>query len=273
MNTTTTQEGWGRGRLLVILAVVCLLALILLIGLGLAVRQALTGGTATADHPPDEATVSLGSQPESGQTRTELAAAPMAQVPPEAAIRPGTPATIPAPTIHIPPATTTGEAGVPTGYPHTPEGAVAQLAAIDTTVLPAMSIPFTHDVFAAWSADGARPAEEWAMTQNVAVFLGSAQQMGQEAGDGVQVSATPVGAQVKGTDGPDWVIACVLLDVQAVIEDRAQIAYGHCEAMTWQDDRWVIAAGPAAAPAPSTWPGTETAAEAGWMAWASDEHR
>ncbi|WP_162801922.1 hypothetical protein [Ornithinimicrobium murale] len=274
MTNATTQEGWSRRRLLAILAVVALVAVMLLVGLGLAVWQAFTGGTAVAGRPADDAVATLGEDiSDEGQSRAALAAAPMREVPQEAAIKPGTPATIPAQTIQIPAATTAGEAGVPTGFPHTPEGAVAQLAAIDTTVLPAMSVPFAHDVYEAWSQDGARPAQEWAMTQNIAVFLGSARQMGQEAGEGVRVSAVPVGAQVKGTDGQDWVVACVLLDVQAVIEDRAQIAYGHCEAMTWQEERWVIAAGPAAAPAPSTWPGTETAVKAGWKTWASGENR
>ena len=40
------------------------------------------------------------------------------------------------------------------------------------------------------------------------------------------VVATPVAAQVKGVDGTDWVLACVLLDVKAQISTQARIAYG-----------------------------------------------
>ena len=82
------------------------------------------------------------------------------------------------------------------------------------------------------------------------------------------MTATPVAGQVKGTDGPDWVLACVLLDVRVVITAQARAAYGHCEAMTWEAGRWVIAPGQAPAPAPSTWPGTDLANEAGWRTWA-----
>jgi len=51
----------------------------------------------------------------------------------------------------------------------------------------------------------------------------------------------------------------------------ARIAFGHCERMQWQDTRWVIAAGAAPARAPSTWPGTDLAAEAGWRTWVPAE--
>ena len=52
-------------------------------------------------------------------------------------------------------------------------------------------------------------------------------------------------AQVKGSDGPDWVLACVLMDVQAQVASTGRIAYGHCERMQWDEARWVIGAGTA----------------------------
>ena len=58
-----------------------------------------------------------------------------------------------------------------------------------------------------------------------------------------------------------------LLDVKAQISTQARIAYGHCERMQWTDQdggRWVIGDGPAPARAPSTWPGTDLAGQAGW---------
>ena len=86
--------------------------------------------------------------------------------------------------------------------------------------------------------------------------------------------ATPTAAQVKGTDGTDWVLACVLLDVQARIVTQARIAYGHCERMQWSTDeggRWLIAAGSPPAQAPSTWPETDLARQAGWLTWVGSE--
>ena len=71
----------------------------------------------------------------SGATRRDtIAAAEMLQVPPQAG-RGGTPAAVPAPAMTIPPAGRAGPADVPTGYPHTPEGAIGQLAAIEVAVL------------------------------------------------------------------------------------------------------------------------------------------
>ena len=159
-----------------------------------------------------------------------------------------------------------GPAGVPVGFPRTPEGAAAQLAAIETTVLQNMSIDRAHQVHDAWAAPGAVTADAWELTGNIAAFLssGAGQDVATVRG---AVVATPVAAQIKGVDGPDWVLACVLLDVKAQIATTARIAYGHCERMQWtpQDGaRWLMGPGPAPARAPSTWPGTDLAIQAGW---------
>ena len=104
-------------------------------------------------------------------------------------------------------------------------------------------------------------------TENVLAFLAAA---GAAAPVGAPpaVVALPAGGQVKGTDGPNWGVACVLLRVDATIARTASIAYGHCERMQWHEDRWQIAPGAQPATAPSTWPGTEQAGSAGWLAWA-----
>jgi len=84
---------------------------------------------------------------------------------------------------------------------------------------------------------------------------------------GQVVVTTPVGAMVKGTDGPTWTLACVLVTVRARVKAEARIAYGHCERMTWQTGRWVIGSGLAPARAPGTWPGSEAMVAAGWRSW------
>jgi hypothetical protein len=81
------------------------------------------------------------------------------------------------------------------------------------------------------------------------------------------VVTTPIAAQVKGTDGSDWVLACVLLDIKARLATQARIAYGHCERMQWtpqEGGRWLLGPGTEPARAPSTWPGTDLAVQAGW---------
>ena len=36
---------------------------------------------------------------------------------------------------------------------------------------------------------------------------------------------------MKGVDGPDWLVACVLLEVRATISAEARMGYGYCERM------------------------------------------
>ena len=135
-----------------------------------------------------------------------------------------------------------------------------------------MSIEETTAVYAAWSADGAPPVDTWELARAVQGFLGSA--AGQYTDrPTTQVHATPVAAQIKGTDGPDWVVACVLLDVRATVVTEARTAWGHCARMQWHTERWVIGPGAAPAKAPSTWPGTDLAAKAGWLDWLDDDGR
>ena len=60
---------------------------------------------------------------------------------------PGTPITLPA-------ATSAGPAQVPTGFPHTPQGAMAQLAAIDQTALQSGTLAGAREVIAGWAMPG-----------------------------------------------------------------------------------------------------------------------
>ena len=171
--------------------------------------------------------------------------------------------------LGVPSPTRTGPVEIPTGFPQTPEGAVAQLAAIDVAVIQSMSVPATHEIYRSWST-GEADAADWVMTGNVTDFLTAAGQSGQTKETGLVVTAIPAAGQVKGTDGDDWVLACVLLELRARLVEEARVAYGHCEAMTWTGDRWLIDPTYPVSPAPSTWPGTDLAAQAGWRPWATD---
>ena len=238
--------GWDRRRLLTVLAGGVLAALVFLVGLGLAVYYALgslgastasssspaaTGGTGGAEIPGDAGRDAPAGAVRGQAYRDSVAAAPMLEVDPDSARR-GVPSAHPAPTLLVPAATGTGPAGVPTGFPKTPAGAVGQLAAIDATVLQGMSIPQVNDVHDRWTLTGAVGVADWPLTRNVQAFLAAARQ-GQSKDPAVTVTVTPVAGMVKGVDGDDWVLACVLLDVQAVITTDARIAYGHCERMQW----------------------------------------
>ena len=261
---------WGRPRLLATLAAGVVAVLLFALGLGLALFYGLR--PAGGDSPTRvEARVDVtGAGP---AHRDQVAARAMLQVPSEDARR-GVPAAVPGPVIQVPAATGSGPARVPTGFPRAPEGAVGQLAAIETTVLEGMSIPQANQVYDRWALPGGVGVANWALSRDVQSFLASTGQ-GQNKDAGVAVTATPAAAQVKGIDGPGWVLACVLLDVRATITASARIGYGYCERMQWQrvagnkvGGRWMIGPGAPAAPAPCTWPGTDLALKAGWRTWA-----
>jgi hypothetical protein len=159
---------------------------------------------------------------------------------------------------------------VPAGFPRTPEGAVAQLSAIETTVLEGMSIAAANQVYEQWALPGGVGVAGWEITQDVQAFLATAQ-MGSEKDIASSVVATPAEAQVKGVDGPGWVVACVLLDMRATITADAAMGYGYCERMQWSAGRWMIAPGTPSARAPSTWPGSDLSIKAGWRTWVGGE--
>ncbi|SOC51181.1 hypothetical protein SAMN05421879_10165 [Ornithinimicrobium cerasi] len=272
----TTPGAWGRGRLLAILACALAAGLALLAGLGLFIWQVLSADPPRSGAAQDSAPIqvlleeaSLGSG--GPDRRARVADAPMLTVDDPDAYRQGQVATTVAEPLSIPSPATTGPVDVPTGYPRSPEGALGQLAAIDVTVVRTMSVPATHEIYRSWSTGGADPAG-WVMTGNVTDFLTAARQGGQAKEPGLVVTAVPAAGQVKGSDGPDWVVACVLLRLEASLVEQARAAYGHCEAMTWTGDRWVIDTTHPVAPAPSTWPGTDLAARSGWRPWATAEH-
>lgn len=256
---TQNAGGWPRSRLIMLVGSVTATAVALTAGLGLAVWYAL------APAPPVVSDIStVADAGIHGEAfRDQIAAQPMLQAPAAAASTPNI-ATELGPTMALPDGTSVGAAGVTSGFPHTPEGAVAQLAAIEVTVVEAMSIPVAHQVHAAWALPGGATTEEWAMTRNVQAFLTTIGDLGNSKDDTIFVSATPAAGQVKGSDGPDWVLACVLLDVNAAIVADARIGYGHCERMQWTAGRWMIAPGTPPVKAPSVWPGSDLALQAGW---------
>jgi hypothetical protein len=254
---------WGRRRLLMILAAAALMILLIVFGLIMVVHDAAThlwrvGGTSGDPAMTDR-------QQHPRPSRDAIAAEPMLEAQP-ANSRPTAPAVIAGPLIEVPPSTMIGPAGVPAGFPHTAEGAVGQLAAIEVTVFQGMSIPHTNDVYQRWALPGGVGAERWQMTANVQAFLAAAQ-MGQQKDISTSIVAVPAAGLVKGLDGPDWLVACVLLDIRATISVEARMGYGYCERMQWQDGRWMIAPGTPPATAPSTWPGSELSIKAGWRSW------
>jgi hypothetical protein len=258
-------EAWGRTRLLLLLVAAVVAVVVLVAGLVFTGSYALTGESQDSGTETTFPQSPGGGRPAAPARRDGIAAAPMLQIDRQAAL-PTASAAVPGPTMWIPPATGAGPAGIPTGFPRTPEGAVGQLAAIGTQVLQGMSIAYANDIYQRWALPGGIGQAAWPMTRNVQAFLEAAR-MGQETDRAVSVVAIPAASQVKGVDGPDWAVVCVLFEVRATITVDARIGYGYCERMQWHNRRWMIAPGVPPVQAPSTWPGSELSIQAGWQAW------
>jgi osmotically-inducible protein OsmY len=265
---------WSPRRLLGILAGAVAVAVLLLGGLAYAVYLAIAGigeetsanaGVATGETV--RSTVARGAA-----HRDEIASERMLTVPESAAFASAGSGTTSAksPEIKIPTgAGVNGPAFVMTGFPHTPEGAIGQLAQIDLAVLQSMSLSTAEEVYNTWALPGGVRAKDWWITASVRAFLSSTG-MGEVKDSSASVSLEPAAALVKGTDGPDWATVCVLMKVSATYKSEGQIAFAHCERMQWVGGRWMVAPGAPPAPGPATWPGTQLAHEAGWRTWSTD---
>jgi hypothetical protein len=256
-----TAPEWGRNKLLALVAGVAVVVLLLVVGLALAVVSALhrTGrGPATA-RPPTAAAAAYGS------VRAEqdaLAAAPMpagdlsaAQPTPVSTRDPGV--------IVLPNGTATGVARVPTGFPQTPEGALAQLAALDRDSLQSGTLGGVRAVIRGWAATGGPDAETWSMVEGMANFLTAA---GLSGGGSPQLAivATPLMGLIKGHVGDDFAVVCVVFEVDATLQETRRVAVTHCQRMVWQGRRWLVGPGPEPAPGPAAWPDSDLAVRYGY---------
>lgn len=240
---------WSRRRLLVVLTAAGLTVVLLLAGLGVAIHGMLT--------TTDSAASTMSSGSASLDPREELAdrAFPVVE---DSAARPGTLSTTPFETLAIPSPTRAGVAGVATGFPQTPAGALAQLIALDQSALQSGTVAGAQEVVRAWAVpEGPNPAT-WSGVRAVADLLQAAG-LSAEGSPTLVVSASPEMGLVKGSVGPAYVVACVDFVVTATLSQTARVAVSDCQRMEWRDDRWMIGAGPEPAQAPSVWPGTDAA--------------
>jgi len=169
--------------------------------------------------------------------------------------------------ILLPVAALMGPAGVLTGFPRTPEGALAQLAAIDATALSSVSLPAVREVITRWALPGGPTASSWSGVQATAVLLDTASATPSGSGQLVVVATALMGL-VKGalpsSTAPDLVLACVDLELDVTILQTARGATADCQRMAWVGDRWMIGPGAEPAGGPSVWPGTDLAYRVGW---------
>ncbi|MBA3416454.1 MAG: hypothetical protein H0U10_14630 [Chloroflexia bacterium] len=264
-NSTAPAAAWTRNKLLTVLACGVLVAALLLAGVGLAIWYALgpdngAGGVAAAAGP-DAAGAS--SPAGSDSRRDALAAEPMPSAGQNDAM-PGPLSTRDAGVIELPRASGVGPAEVAVGFPHTPEGALAQLAAIDVTAMQTGSIAGVQAVIRGWAVPGGPTPETWTGTGGMAHMLSSAGLSGAGSPQ-LAIVVRPAMGLIKGTVGPDFAVVCVDLEFTVTLAQTARIAIADCQRMVWDTDRWLIGPGPEPAPAPSVWPGTDLAIEVGYQ--------
>jgi len=259
------------------LAVLALCALVVLAALGaagwFALRGHLTGASpnsspAAPSEPADQTDWDLAAE-------TALATRPMLVLPEEAsapqplAQRPATGS------VHLP--EPTGDiAGVPAGFPNTPEGAVAALAGLTSQGLRGADPRTYIRNYQAIAAPGAPPAEQAKLTRQLREIRSSAGLAPTGPRAGLTMGWRPVEAQIKGVaDGGRYVVACVLGEFTADYQGRL-LAYGvgDCQALRWiatdpatgASGQWLISPGAAAADAPNVWPGSQDSVSAGYQA-------
>jgi hypothetical protein len=248
---------WSPARLFAALVVSAVVALAVLAGLVLAVVGGLT-------QEPDERDAARQAAPPSpGMSRQDaLAAAPMPTADPDDAL-PGPVSRQAARALELPRATGVGPADVPTGFPRTPEGSLAQLAVIDVTAMQTGSMDGVRRVIAEWAAPGGPTPETWSGVDGMASLLSAAGLSGAGSPQ-LALVVRPVMGLIKGTVGEEFTVVCVNFEFTVTVEQTSRMAIADCQRMAWVGDRWVIGPGEEPAPAPSVWPGTEAAIAAGW---------
>jgi hypothetical protein len=260
---------WSRRKMLALLAVAALTVALLVIGLVLAVLHVLypTGQSTGAAWTSEGAGQAREAEPTGAATEAEARdalAAELMPVVPESASRPAPVSNRdPGPPIVLPRATVTGPAGVLTGFPRTPEGAMAQLAAIDQTALQSGSLSGARAVIAAWALPGGPTTTSWSGVEAMRTLL-TATGLSSDGSPQLAVVLTPLMGQVKGSIGPDFVVPCVDFELDVTLQQTARGATADCQRMVWHLDRWMIGPGEEPALPPSVWPGTDLAISVGY---------
>jgi hypothetical protein len=165
--------------------------------------------------------------------------------------------------IALPAATRTGPAGVPTGFPHTPNGALAQLAAIDTAAMQTANLATAATVITAWAAPGGPTPRTWTRIRALNGLLTVATTF--TTGPPLVLRVTPAMGLIKGTLGPDFAVVCVDFEIDATRTETQRTADADCQRMTWEHDHWIIGPGTEPYPAPDVWPYTDTAIDIGYL--------
>lgn len=275
-STRRDTPRWSRRRMTALVLGASGLVAVLLWGLALTLMSVLHSSTTSGQ--TDIPVTSGRSRPDGSPARSaqeieaardELAARPMpkTKTPVSDVYRPWEPAPLstraPGEPIVLPPGRGMDQLGVSTGYPRTPEGALAQLAAIDQAAMQSGSLPGVRAVISRWAAPGGPTATSWTGVKAMTGLLDSAG-LSAAGSPSLNVVFTPAMGLVKGTVGDDFAVVCVDFAVDITLDLTRSAALADCQRMLWQDGRWVIGPGSEPAEVTSVWPGTDAALEVGF---------
>jgi hypothetical protein len=274
--SASTRTG-SRSRAVRKLAVAAVVIFVVLFVVAAVAAVALNGGTGGGTTSPTAGATAAGgaptADPTSGTgswdsaTEQRIAGQVMPQFPVTAAQPHELATTSGGPPLLIPAATVTSGA-VPTGFPRTPQGALAQLKALNEAGMAGMDPSTYATAYTAVAAPGA-PDPATSILARVASgsrHKGALPDTGPVPGlsASYQVSA----GLIKGSgDDGNFVVPCALGVLTVVTaKSSVRVAIGDCQAMRWIDGQWRMS--PTAAPtlAPATWPGTTEAQTAGYVA-------
>lgn len=157
-------------------------------------------------------------------------------------------------------------AGVGTGFPHSPEGAVAQFAAMDIAAFHDFDTDAAREIYNEFSVPGSVSPDMWMPTRLVPQYFKDNSSQSQSE---MTATYTPVQGLIKGVaDGGDVVVVCLngRLSYSNNGGPTTTAAQWDCARMGWsQTERhWMFARGTAPAPAPLTWPRDATSYKAGF---------
>jgi hypothetical protein len=281
---------WSRQKMRALLGGAGLCTALLAFGLVLAVGYAFTPAVhRSSQHTPRSISSASRSQPDTrveavsdiAESRDALAAAAMPTVSQDDS-HPGPVSTAdPGTAITLPGSSTTGPAGVPSGFPHTSAGALAQLASIDQAAFQSGSLAGVRQVIAGWAMPGGPTASSWSVVAALSTLFGSA---GLSGGGSTQLAIvlTPLMGEIKGSIGTDFVVPCVDFELDVTLTQTARGAIADCQRMLWTvgprssntgdvssasssaGGRWMIGPGAEPATPPSVWPDTTAAISVGY---------
>jgi len=228
--------------------------------------------TVTAPPPASNPPVGLAPVPVESDwdiiVEAELAERPMLTLPVEAAQPRELTTQSAGPDLTLPTPSTVVGRWIPDGFPSTPEGALAQLAALNETGTRGGDPTTYARAYNETALPGAPAVADSGLHTVLTRFRTRAAIPAGEPKPGLTVTYDVTHGLIKGsTDSGRYVVACTLGQLTFDFESRTtSFGVGDCQAMRWTGTAWRISPGARAAYAPSAWPGSLDSVKAGYRA-------